>query len=1048
MYVLLIQLSDIHLDLVGNEIVTREELIANVIKDQLLKANRIILIISGDIAEAGRKEQYEIATSFLKRLEIKLRNIKDDIVIDYVITPGNHDCNLETQSSIRDLVIDDIVKHKGLSHCDAKKRGEYLNICLKPQEEYFSWASAIQSIEFPEISGKMLLERSFNLVNAAKLKFYCLNSAWLYQGGGEHGDIIFPLELLPKPESEDNQSTFVFIVVHHPSNWIMKDVSRDFRKSIEAMSNIVMTGHEHESSFREQKYLTGEIVHYIEGGRLQGIPRSSFNTALIDIENRRVDYFSYEWDVDHYLSHEFGWIGVPRNVLLKQDKFIECNSFAQFLSEPGTPLNHLRTDRLTLQDIYVFPDLEEISGKTADNTLINSEHVSEYLLKNKKSIVFSPVFSGKTSLLKSMYHVYKEKKLVPIWLKGASIRSQNPKDFTPIFRESYIEQYGDQYFDEFWQLDPSQRVLLLDDLHETILNKAGILSLFNFIGLNFGNVVIATEDALEISQLTETEGNDFLLECKLLTTNEFGAFLTDKLVEKWLILGQENTIQSPKLDTDIKNITELVTTTLSPNLIPRYPFYILTITQSAEDVPRQIPTPITKDVGSFGYFYGWLITSALYNTPKKIHDVSGKYRYLSEIAYYMFERGTNYIDEDQAANFHKEYLERFALRWINWDYDDLIGDLITARLLKKYNGLIEFQYLYIFYYFVAYAINTRLQQFDHEAQAKQQIRELVQNIDEEKNEFILLFICYLSDNPYVREVILDRAKSMYATNEPTDLVSDLDFINKNTYPVMMSLPQKSPKQARHEVQKKEDMQMREIKRHINDDEKSIEDMDEEIRSVRNALRIMFIMGQMVKNFATVWEGRVKYQLAEESYLLGLRVLKNILAYYAKTYNTFVDEVKKTIKYRQDKRMLALPENRRVFLTDLQLEEAAKIVAFAFTLSVSFNGVNAIAKSVGHEKLYPTHKDILEKFQSLISVRLIDLAIKIDCQYRLPIEDIKSLHKDLSNNAICDLILRRLVFNRMALRETDRTDKQICCKLLDIKENNPRLFIDRRRIDTL
>jgi hypothetical protein len=131
--------------------------------------------------------------------------------------------------------------------------------------------------------------------------------------------------------------------------------------------------------------------------------------------------------------------------------------------------------------------------------------------------------------------------------------------------------------------------------------------------------------------------------------------------------------------------------------------------------------------------------------------------------------------------------------------------------------------------------------------------------------------------------------------------------------------------------------------------------------------------------------------------------------------------------------------------DTELERIAKLTAFVRILHISFTGIFAIAKHVGIKQLYPTYMEILDKYNSLLSVRLIDVAIKLDCQAQLPLKVISDILDDLETNRLGKEILRRLAFNRMVLYETARVEKQRCCQMLGIRQDDPRLYLTGRKI---
>ncbi len=144
-------------------------------------------------------------------------------------------------------------------------------------------------------------------------------------------------------------------------------------------------------------------------------------------------------------------------------------------------------------------------------------------------------------------------------------------------------------------------------------------------------------------------------------------------------------------------------------------------------------------------------------------------------------------------------------------------------------------------------------------------------------------------------------------------------------------------------------------------------------------------------------------------------------------------------------MLDVPPERRTSLTDKQLENAAEAIAFVLIFIVSANGVNAISRFIGTVRLYPIYDELFEKYGHLMSVRLIDFAIRLDCQEHLPLDALSRLEKDLQTNYVGMAVLKRLVFNRLRLYEADQSEKQTACKLVGIKVNHSLLYMGRKRI---
>ncbi|GAI14616.1 unnamed protein product, partial [marine sediment metagenome] len=317
------------------------------------------------------------------------------------------------------------------------------------------------------------------------------------------------------------------------------------------------------------------------------------------------------------------WVDIPRSRALKQDKFVVSKSHLDFLMAPGVPFSHPRKPNLTIDDIYVFPDLEELL-KNLEINVIHSHTTLDYLLTNNRILLFGPEYSGKTSLLKVMFRKYQQNDAVPLWVDGTNIKTGNPERLKGIFSAAFESTYGNQYLEDFWQEEPGKKALIIDDLQNANLNRKAKLNLFDFIDQHFGIALISSSNLISTQEIIETEKNDFLFSCNRVLLPEFGSVSRNKIIEKWLLLGQEDTIQESELDNKIKEIEGKSRVILRPSLAPSYPFYILTIAQSVDNIGTTIPPLSREDRGSFGFFYEWLITTSLHRGPKKIADVNAK----------------------------------------------------------------------------------------------------------------------------------------------------------------------------------------------------------------------------------------------------------------------------------------------------------------------------------------------------------------------------------------------------------------------------------------
>ncbi len=447
MPVLLIHFSDIHLKTDKDPILSRVSQIKNALKDKISDINDIWVLISGDVAYSGKKMEYDLASKFLSEIEREIKSIRECANINYIVVPGNHDCSFEPEfhGDTREQIIRDIIEDQQL----LQKTGMLFD-CLTPMQNYFDWCSSILSSGMKSTNERFVFQRIFSFPDNTKIKFIGYNTAWMSLPDKGHGDILFPTHLITETTA-DESADLVFALLHHPYHWIRSDVSKAFCETIESTSNIIITGHEHSSSYQATTYLDEETRQYILGGELQKENEnedSTFNTILIDVPNRSMKYTKYVWRDTLYIPNEYDWFDIPRSKSLKQDKFIITQAYLDFFEAPGVPLSHPRKPDLTIDDIYVFPELEELSDKPEGN-FIPSSSTLDYLMTNKRVILFGPENSGKTSLLKVMFREYRKNGIVPIWIDGEKIKTGNPTRLKQIFSAAFESIYGNQYLQDF-----------------------------------------------------------------------------------------------------------------------------------------------------------------------------------------------------------------------------------------------------------------------------------------------------------------------------------------------------------------------------------------------------------------------------------------------------------------------------------------------------------------------------------------------------------------------------------------------------------------------
>lgn len=459
MKILLVHLSDIHFKDALNPIVDKADNIAAVIRSAEPSAAACFIVVTGDIAFSGEAEQYEIASNFFLKLRTSISQEWGVPILDYVFVPGNHDCNFQKASQVRQVIIENVSS----SVEKLERDNSILKTCLAPQEYFFKFLSVIS--EEPHLSDgveQLYYEKEF-LVGKRKLRFNCYNTAWMSQINEHQGSLFFPTDII---KVSQDKCDLILSAFHHPYNWLEADNSRIFRRHVERTSDIVLTGHEHNSYYYEKLTISGDVPHYTEGAVLQdaGDDVSGFNIILVDVERSEHKVVQYSWNGELYVSdQETPWNEFRRNPKLKNRGFENDAHFLTYLSDVGANFNHPLIVTLSLRDVFVYPDMEvyEYGKNVANGEYVYGEKLLEYVIEHPHCLFLGSDLSGKTSLAKTLYIDLQKRGLVPLLIDGAVLKNCHEDDFIRIAQRAFESQYDSKSIETYKQLESKFKVLII-----------------------------------------------------------------------------------------------------------------------------------------------------------------------------------------------------------------------------------------------------------------------------------------------------------------------------------------------------------------------------------------------------------------------------------------------------------------------------------------------------------------------------------------------------------------------------------------------------------
>jgi len=241
MPVAFVHLSDIHFGQEkGGRVVTHEDVRERLIDDVALIVPKLPngkvrgIIVSGDVAYAGLKEQYAAAGQWLDRLAAAAGcNITDIQVV-----PGNHDINRDDICHSSEMMLAEITE-KGESKLD------YFLELEKDREVFYGRFEGFR--EFAEAydcpldrAGGTAGERAVELAPGRALRFIGLNSALCCAKKDEKGKLLLGARqrTLPRKAGEE-----LVVICHHPLPWLRD--SDEARQYVRSRARVFISGHEH-----------------------------------------------------------------------------------------------------------------------------------------------------------------------------------------------------------------------------------------------------------------------------------------------------------------------------------------------------------------------------------------------------------------------------------------------------------------------------------------------------------------------------------------------------------------------------------------------------------------------------------------------------------------------------------------------------------------------------------------------------------------------------------------------------------------------------------
>ena len=624
-----------------------------------------------------------------------------------------------------------------------------------------------------------------------------------------------------------------------------------------------------------------------------------------------------------------------------------------------------------LNDHFVYPDISKPSDNFNNSAReIDSEKLTDLdgfgcqyvLIKGEEQ-------SGKTSLCNILYTSYQKAGRYPVLINGKNISS------SANIQEVMYKQYNHQYShaDSHWYLSVESRILLIDDADEITINN--LPELISSIEDNFKYVIIFIDELSNLSgwSAEPEQYSNF----QLFSINRLGHRKRDQLIKKCITHDENtdfdtnNTEHLARLD---KN-TEHINTIIGTNIVPSYPVFIMTIFNIVETI-----TPLDLSQTSYGYCYHAMVIMNLGRAGIKPEDIDAYFNFLTQLAYSMFNEDTKVFSEEKLDQFVEQYNVRFIVP------ENIIRYLKQANILNFQHGHYTFQYIYVYYYFVARYIARELNNED----VRNHIEKLMLDIHKKENANILVFITHHTSDLKLLDRIIQNAVATFDKYPEATLSDDeKNFIKELSDTIAMPYTQLPDDD--HDVEDERDS----VLQTKDDLEAMREDMEDRVDQnddplaieVRKSIKNMEIIGQILRNHYGSLERDTLEQLFLEGQFVGLRLLKSFIEFMR-------EQGKKLEEFIHSKLEDSTKGNS--LTTDEKTKISQKYVS-QWSYGIILGLLHKIVYSLGYDK-HIDIADAVNQDQKTVASNLINFSIHAWYTKKLDIAKLKRLYSEFLNDS--------------------------------------------------
>ncbi|XMB87058.1 metallophosphoesterase [Mycoplasmatota bacterium WC44] len=522
MNVAFLHLSDLHIK--DNTHLSRVGGIVNSISNY--EFDRLVIIVSGDIAFSGQQREYLIAKKFINKLVQNIDKNKSGLGhISRIFAPGNHDMKFDDYISSNELY--DAHKslqkdYKSTSNIKAVKKE------IDKLDSYYNFAQKQNQYIAKEIMSNYIIDLDdykirANIVNSA------IFSAYTDTNSNSNDKGLHFIQFKDSQKISNKNCDLSICIMHHSPEWFVDYSKHDLINALRKNVDLCFFGHEHVQNSYSLDFGENEGFQISSGGALDNhkVETSQFSFVILSTKTNEINNYMFT-------QNKLGEKYLVENPINKHLKPKSGNGFEFQLSSEFEDSFYIdkNTSIFTdsIFDVFVFPQLQKHNISSGRQQRINDlKNLENEINSNLIVCITGSKSSGKTTLSKVLFKKLEKTKIV-VYLQSNEL-SKDVKLRRVIdnaLRNQYLD--SDKVIQHYNTKSKTDKICIIDNFH---LIKNGNNKI-DLLLQEFSKIVITSSDEFYFEEMMKisTSGNLLKSNTTELTIRPFVKSRREELIEK------------------------------------------------------------------------------------------------------------------------------------------------------------------------------------------------------------------------------------------------------------------------------------------------------------------------------------------------------------------------------------------------------------------------------------------------------------------------------------------------------------------------------------